>query len=323
MLNLNDSTILVTGGSGFIGSNFIELCFRKYPGIRIMNIDKMGIGSRSNIKVNPNQYKMSQLDISNPVHSCCIAESLKIFMETTRVDYVFHFAAESHVDRSINTPTQFIKNNVIATTHLLDYVLEYSPNAKVICISTDEVYGHLLTKECDPFTSESILNPRSPYSASKAASDLIALAYAETYGIDLVVTRCCNNFGEHQGNEKLIPTVLRNLFQGSEIPVYGTGENIREWIYVEDHNEAVLNVAAQMEYFDKKIWNIGSGLELSNLELIKILGETAGIDPKLKFVEDRKGHDFRYAINPCVAVDSLNFDIAIKRTVDFYRKEFV
>jgi dTDP-glucose 4,6-dehydratase len=216
------------------------------------------------------------------------------FFKNMNFDYIFHFAAESHVDRSISNPSSFVENNIVGTTNLLEYIRQYQPNARLINISTDECYGHLELGE-PPFTEDSPLRPRSPYSASKTASDLIVNSYVETFGIDAITTRCCNNFGKHQADEKFIPTVIRHLVNNKPIPVYGTGKNIREWIYVEDHNRSLLEIAEIGEA--GKVYNIGSGIELTNLEVIDQIAKNIGITPKIEFVEDRKGHDFRYAIS--------------------------
>lgn len=333
MIDLNEKTILVTGGRGFIGSNFIEYIIDNYKDVYIINIDKLGTGSREILehediipveftKVKDCYYNFNNIDLT-------IKESFEHLCKRHKFDYIFHFAAESHVDRSISDPTFFIKNNVIATANLMQNILEYQKhNPRVINISTDEVYGHLNYDE-DPFNENSPLNPRSPYSSSKAASDLVSLSYHHTFGMDVIVTRCCNNYGEHQGCEKFIPTILRNLMQGKKIPVYGNGNNVREWIYVKDHNKCVLEIADGGE--SGLVYNIGSGVELSNLQLIqKILDELHGcgkvsLSDAIEFVKDRKGHDLRYAIeskyfkyNTVLA----EFDTALSETIKFYKKKY-
>jgi dTDP-glucose 4,6-dehydratase len=237
-------------------------------------------------------------------------------------DYVFHFAAESHVDRSINGAMGFISNNVVGITSLLDYIKEFSPKARVINVSTDEVYGHL-SKYDDPFSETSHINPRSPYSASKASADLIANAYCQTYGLDIITTRCCNNYGPHQHNEKFIPTILRSLKEGKKIPVYGNGENIREWIYVEDHNKSILEIANIGK--SGKVYHIKSGVERSNIELINDILKFGGFYDKLEdvieFVGDRKGHDFRYALDSFRykrIFDLISYEKALKETIGHY-----
>jgi dTDP-glucose 4,6-dehydratase len=287
MIDLNNKNILITGGAGFIGSNFIELIDELYKNLSIVNLDKMGVGSR----VIDSQY----LRCKYYEYKVDISEYQSFdFLKNMNFDYIFHFAAESHVDRSISNPSAFVENNVIGTTNLLEYIRQFQPKSRLINISTDECYGHLELGEA-PFTEDSPLLPRSPYSASKTASDLIVNSYVHTFGIDAVTTRCCNNFGKHQADEKFIPTVIRHLINNEPIPVYGTGKNIREWIYVEDHNRSLLEIAEIGEA--GKVYNIGSGIELTNLEVIDQIAKNIGITPKIEFVEDRKGHDFRYAIS--------------------------
>jgi dTDP-glucose 4,6-dehydratase len=318
MIDLTNCNVLVTGGCGFIGSNFIEMVLRKYKNLQLVNIDKYGIGARPLIKEsynwitsNPdNLYYEYRENIMNLDSSLSRAREWKF-------DYIFHFAAESHVDRSINSPEAFIENNVIGMVSLLEWVRKYQPKAKVINISTDEVFGHLNVN--DPaFTEESPFNPRSPYAASKASADLIANSYVTTYGLDITTTHCCNNFGKHQANEKFLPTVIRSIVRGEPIPVYGTGENIREWIHVEDHNKWLLEVADNPNCST----NIGSGIEKTNLDMIKDIGNILGVTPNIKFVEDRKGHDFRYAIESHLPFELRNHDEALKETVEFYRNKY-
>lgn len=300
MIDLDGSTIVVTGGCGFIGSDFISMLFEKYSSITVLNIDKMGVGSREFSPSVPkgSKYIFFNLDLSN---NYWMNQMGDIFKD---VDYLFHFAAESHVDRSIVSPSEFVNNNVNATANILGEVLNHCSSAKVICISTDEVYGHLGVDD-PPFKVDSPLDPRSPYSASKAASDLIALSFFKTFGLDVRVTRCCNNFGVYQNDEKFIPTIIRNLINGTKIPVYGNGQNIREWIHVREHNERIV----QILQFGRggEIYNIGTGIEYSNLEIVEKIVDTltkrgilAGHDTYkdyITFVEDRKGHDFRYALD--------------------------
>ena len=207
-------------------------------------------------------------------------------------------------------------------TKLLEMVRSKQPQARVINISTDEVYGHL-TEHQAPFTEDSNLNPRSPYSASKASADLVANSYAETFGLDIITTRCCNNFGSHQHDEKLIPTIIRNILAGKNVPVYGTGMNIREWIYVDDHNKSILEIAAMGE--SGRVYNIGSEVEMTNLKMVEDIGKILNIDPKIKFVDDRKGHDFRYALES--RYYHRTFDLskhvdALTTTVNFYAGKY-
>lgn len=324
MFDLNGKNILVTGGSGFIGSNFIRLCFEKYPKATIINVDKMGVGSIEGLTYPGRGYAHVDMDVSyrNNVFNEFSHESGE---STHPIHYIFHFAAESHVDRSINDPTQFISNNVNSTANILEFARIHHPKVKIVCISTDEVYGHL--NEKDPaFTIESPLSPRSPYAASKASSDLVALAYKTTFDLDIAVTRCCNNFGPNQNDEKFIPTIIRNIVNDTEIPVYGNGKNIREWIHVDQHNEAILYVAASFDsgFPTNPIYNIGSGIEMSNLDLILYIANILGTNPKIRFVQDRKAHDFRYAIENTVPMvyQGAHFKKQMEDTVEFYLKKF-
>lgn len=343
MVDLNGSTILVSGGNGFIGSNFIEYVDSNFENVTIYNSDKGGIGSRSlDHLLVPSPGSQNSLgrffimQIQKTKKGNRYYETLQLGGDSygfdihrerpKKIDYVFHFAAESHVDRSISGPRQVIDNNVTATSDLLDFIKDDYPTARVICISTDEVYGHLHPND-PPFTEDSPLAPRSPYAASKAASDLIALSYHSTFGMDIIVTRCCNNYGPFQHDEKFIPTILRKLFNNEKIPVYGMGQNIREWIHVEDHNKAVLEIA---EVGDSGgIYNIGSGLELTNLQLIDQILEV--VDPErerglpIEFVEDRKGHDFRYAIDSVRWTNNLEqipFSEGLRKTIEHYAQKY-
>jgi len=330
MIDLNGKSVLITGGCGFIGSNFIEYINDNYKKVDIFNIDKWGIGHRkltSSVLSKYNNYREIHMDI-------CELDCNKSFfyngiLNKTKFDYVFHFAAESHVDRSINDPTSFITSNVVGTSKLLEFMKNNNPDARIICISTDEVYGQLPANE-GVFLESTPLNPRSPYSASKAASDLLALAFNQTFGMDILVTRCCNNFGPNQDDEKFIPTILKSLLNDKKIPVYGKGENVREWIFVEDHNKCILEIAERGE--SGQVYNVSSpeAFEYSNLDLIKkildiLYNGDKKIEDAIEFVEDRKGHDFRYAIaseKMTYKSEFKKFDDALKETVEFYKKKF-
>lgn len=323
-VDLNGKNILVTGGNGFIGSNFIELIYGMYKNMNITNVDMMDIGSRDftpPVELTNTLTNLAwHVGAINPV----------VIGKDKKFDYVFHFAAQSHVDRSIDDPEKFILNNVMAISRLLNYVRENSPDARVINISTDEVYGHLSDFD-DEFLETSPLNPRSPYSASKASADLVANAFHSTYGLDIITTRCCNNYGPNQHDEKFIPTIIRSVMQGKKIPVYGRGENIREWIYVDDHNKSILEIAKVGK--SGMVYNIGSGEELNNINMIIWILDILYPEKStptfykehIQFVEDRKGHDHRYALA------SLYYDrvfeltcpsVAFKKTVDFYAGKF-
>lgn len=313
----NKKTILVTGGCGFIGSNYLNKFVPKYPNYEFINIDCLTYaGNLKNINIakEPN-YKFKKIDIRNK-------KSLeKIFIDYKPTD-IIHFAAESHVDISIANPSIFIDTNVIGTHNLLLLALKYKIN-RFHQISTDEVYGSLTDDE-PPFTNRSNIAPNSPYSASKAAADLLVRAYNETYKMDVVITRCSNNYGPNQDKTKLIPKAICNLLEGKKVPIYGKGENIRDWIYVEDHIDAIDLVF--QKGLSGEIYNIGGNTELKNIDLIKRLikltGKTAN---SIKFVTDRKGHDHRYAIDNSDIEKKLgwrpkfNINDGLEKTLRFYR----
>ncbi|MDD4497764.1 MAG: dTDP-glucose 4,6-dehydratase [Methanosarcinaceae archaeon] len=304
--------LLVTGGCGFIGSNFIIYMLEKYPDCRVINLDKLTYaGNPENLKSirdNPN-YTFIKGDI-------CDREVVGKAMR--KADCVVHFAAESHVDRSIEDDSVFVRTNVLGTNVLLRAALE-NKIKKFVHISTDEVYG---SRKEGSFAETDILEPSSPYSSSKAGSDLLALSFHSTYGLPVIITRCTNNFGLYQYPEKLIPFFISLLLNGEKVPVYGKGQNIRDWIYVRDHCSAVDCLLHKGE--EGEIYNIGGGNELTNIEithrLLKLLGKDESL---IKFVEDRKGHDFRYSLD-CSKLRKMgwkpefSFDEALEKTVKWY-----
>jgi len=321
--DLNGKNILVTGGSGFIGSNFIEMILREYVDMNVVNVDNLMTGSRKDFVPfigNNNTYE------HNYQTTWAIAEDH--MLGKWMFDYIFHFAAESHVDRSITNPAVFMVSNVAGMAGVVEYMRNFCPKTtRLINISTDEVYGHLPLDGHDYFTELSPLQPRSPYSASKASADLIAGAYFSTYGLDIITTRCCNNFGKHQHDEKLIPTVVRHLVQGRKVPVYGKGENIREWISVDDHNRSILEIADIG--VAGNVYNVTGEMSLTNIEMIAtILGIIHPMEKfptsYLKFVEfitDRKGHDLRYSLESIKYKRSFELESfygSLRNTVDFY-----
>ena len=304
--------LLVTGGCGFIGSNFINYMMKKYPDYQIVNLDKLTYaGNPTNLKdiKNNSNYFFVRGDI-------CDSQVVNEIME--QVDKVVHFAAESHVDRSIQDGSVFVRTNVLGTNTLLQSALAHNIK-KFIHISTDEVYGSIK----EGFSTEiDKLNPSSPYSSSKAGSDLLALSYYTTYGLPVCITRCTNNFGPYQYPEKLIPFFISRLIEGENVPVYGTGLNIRDWIYVEDHCSAVDFILHNGR--SGEIYNIDGGNELTNLEithhLLKMLGKD---ESSIEYVEDRKGHDFRYSLDGSKLIKMgwkamYNFDTALEQTVRWY-----
>lgn len=306
--------ILVTGGAGFIGSNFIHYQLENYDA-QIINVDRLSYaGNLDNLKdidTNPN-YEFHQLDI-------CDREEIDHLMYQG-IDYIVNFAAESHVDRSIEDPSVFVKTNVEGTQNLLDLALKFGVE-KFVQISTDEVYGSLGEK--GKFTEESPLNPSSPYSASKAAADLLVSSYAKTYNLPVNITRCSNNFGPYQYPEKLIPLFIINALHDKKLPLYGDGSNVRDWIYVKDHCRAVDLVMRRGKAGE--IYNIGANNEKSNREITKkILSLLSKSELLIKHVEDRKGHDYRYAVDSSKIKEKLgweaeyDFEKAMGTTLNWY-----
>lgn len=310
--------ILVTGAAGFIGSNFAEFMVNKHPDYNIIVFDKLTYaGNMDNLKKVMDKITFVQGDI-------CDLEKVTETFEKYNIDSVVHFAAESHVDNSIKTPFIFTQTNVIGTHTLLEVAKriwgEGSSN-KFVHISTDEVYGTL--GEEGYFTEKSPIQPNSPYSASKAGSDLVALAYHETFKMNVTVTNCSNNYGPYQHNEKLIPHMIKLALNDEKLPVYGQGLNIRDWLYVEDHCEAIDLVLHNGKAGER--YNIGGHNEKRNIEIVKLilkhLGKTESL---ITYVEDRKGHDYRYAIDPTKIKNELGwkpktkFEDGIVKTIDWY-----
>ncbi len=304
--------LLVTGGLGFIGSNFIRYMLDKYPDSRIINLDKKTYAG------NPDNLK----DIENNTHysfvrgDICDKNVVNKLMQ--KVDYVVHFAAESHVDRSIEDASLFVKTNVLGTSTLLDSALRHNTK-KFIHISTDEVYGSRMEGS---FKETDILTPSSPYSSSKAGSDLLAQSYYITHKLPVIITRCTNNFGPYQYPEKLIPLFITNILENKKVPVYGTGKNVRDWIYVLDHCKAIDFILRNGRIGE--IYNIGGGTEKTNLEITKRILELLGKDESMvDYVKDRPGHDLRYSLD-CSRLKSLgwttehDFDSALEYTVKWY-----
>jgi len=304
--------ILVTGGLGFIGSNFILFILKDYPKIKITNVDACLTGSNlmnlNEIK-NSKKYKFVKSNINNQ----------KIINQlVSKNDLVVNFAAESHVDRSISNPKPFIHSNINGTHTILESIRKY--DKKLIQISTDEVYGSLKKGSADEKFS---LNPSSPYSSSKASADLLAKSYHITYGCDIKITRCTNNYGPRQFLEKLIPKVIINANNDKPIPVFGNGKNIRDWLYVLDHCAAIQKVIEKGK--SGEIYNIAGKNEINNNVLIKIILKSMNKPVNLmKYVKDRPGHDFRYSLDSTKIEKKLNwkpkysFENAIKETISWY-----
>lgn len=344
----NIKNILVTGGSGFIGSNFINLLLNEdqyhNEDIRIFNIDKLtyaGSVNKNKNYINDKRYKFFKGDI--------IDESLVTsILEKFNIDAVINFAAESHVDNSIEAPDIFIETNILGTYNLLkclnSYNLSYGKSAIFFHISTDEVFGSL-KKNSQGFNENNQYKPNSPYSASKASSDHLVRAWNKTFNLPVLITNCSNNYGPNQDFEKLIPKIIKNAINKEIIPVYGDGMNIRDWLYVEDHCKAILKVLIDGEIGET--YNIGGLNEITNIEIaMKICQILENIYPfsrnnkitnnkklfsykdLITFVKDRSGHDFRYAIDPSKIEKNLNwkpsetFDSGIQKTVKWYLKQF-
>ncbi len=307
--------ILVTGGAGFIGSNFIHYWLNKYPQDHIINFDALTYAghpeSLKDIENNPN-YQFIKGDIINP---------LEVNAAMQGVDLVVHFAAESHVDRSVIDPLVFVKTNVLGTANLLESALKNKVK-HFHHISTDEIFGHLEPND-PPFNEDTKYSPRTPYSASKAGSDHLVRAYFETYNLPVTITNCANNFGPYQDPEKLIPRFITNLLQNQKVPLMGKGENIRSWVHVLDHNMAVDLVIKTG--IAGETYCIG-GEEKRNIDVTnKLLQILAKDDSLIEYVKDRLGHDFRYAIDDSKLkklgfVRQYNFDEWIKKTVEWYQQ---
>ena len=307
--------ILITGGYGFIGSNFIRYMLDQHPEHTIVNLDSLTYaGNRDNLAGvdHDSRYSFVKGDIA------CLKDVQKAM---NGADYVVHFAAESHVDRSIKDASVFIKTNVVGTHCLLKCAME-SGIKKFIHVSTDEVYGSL--PEGGYFTETTPLAPNSPYSASKAGSDMLVRAYYETYKFPAVITRCSNNYGPYQFPEKLIPLMITNALADKKLPVYGDGMNVRDWLYVEDHCRAIDTVLHKGK--PGEVYNIGGNNEWHNIDLVKLLLKDLGKPESLiEFVTDRLGHDRRYAIDSSKIQKELGwapevtFEAGIKKTIDWYR----
>jgi len=308
--------LLVTGGLGFIGSNFIRQTLSNHPNHEIINIVKIGIGANpDNLKDLKNQesYHFIQGDISN---------RKSVYTVIEEADAVINFAAETHVDRSIADPNPFIQSNIIGTFNLLEAERKLDKPVRHIQISTDEIYGDIIQGS---FKEEDRLKPSNPYSASKAAADMLCQAYHRTYGLDTIITRCTNNFGPHQFPEKLIPKTIIRAQKKLPIPVYGTGENIRDWIYVKDHCEAIDLTLRKGK--PGEIYNISSGNELSVKKIVeKILDALDKPRELITHIEDRPGHDTRYSLDSLKIKNELgwepkhSFDSALQKTVEWYLK---
>jgi dTDP-glucose 4,6-dehydratase len=323
-------TIFITGGAGFIGSNFIKIILRKYPEYKVINMDTLTYaGNLENLKDIEEQenYNFFKADVRD-------RQIIEDIFEKNDITYIVNFAAESHVDRSIEEPEVFLTTNIIGTQTLLDvakkywkvnpkdkYCKEYKEGVKFLQVSTDEVYGAL--GETGMFVETMPLMPNSPYSASKASADLIVRAYHETFGLPVNITRCSNNYGAYQFPEKLIPLMINNCLNDKKLPVYGDGMQIRDWLHVSDHCYAIDIVLHKGEVGE--VYNIGGNNEKANIEIVKLIIETLGkSEDQIEYVKDRPGHDRRYAIDNTKITTLLGwepvytFEQGMKETIQWY-----
>jgi dTDP-glucose 4,6-dehydratase len=309
--------LLVTGGAGFIGSNFVRYILARYPEYQLIVLDKLtyagNLENLAGFEKNPH-FQFRQGDI-------CDTELADLLIKQG-VDAVINFAAESHVDRSILDPSEFARTNIMGTLSMLE-ACRKNRVSRYVQISTDEVYGSL--GPAGAFTEESPLSPNSPYAASKAAADLLVRSYGKTYGFPCLVTRCSNNYGPYQFPEKLIPLLVTNALAGLTLPIYGDGQHVRDWIHVEDHCDALDRILHHGR--PGQVYNIGARQETANLEIarliVRVLGKEEGL---ITFVKDRPGHDRRYAIDPSRLENELGwkprtrFEQGIRQTIEWYRQ---
>ena len=312
-------TILVTGGAGFIGSNFIFYLLKKYPANRIVCLDKLtyaGNLSTLSCVLEERNFRFVRLDI-------CDREGVFRLFEEERPDIVVNFAAESHVDRSILDPGIFLQTNILGTATLMDACRKFGIR-RFHQVSTDEVYGDLpLTRPDLFFTEATPLHTSSPYSASKASADLLVLAYHRTYSLPVTISRCSNNYGPYHFPEKLIPLMIINALDEKPLPVYGTGENVRDWLYVEDHCKAIDLILHKGR--EGEVYNVGGHNERKNIDIVRLICKALGKSESLiTYVADRKGHDLRYAIDPTKIHTELGwlpetkFEDGIQKTIQWY-----
>lgn len=309
--------LLITGGAGFIGSNFIRYMLGKYPDYEVINLDNLtyagNLDNLSDISDN-SKYSFVQGDIADRKLVDELAE---------KVDTIINFAAETHVDNSITDPTPFLTTNVIGTQVLIEAVLKHK-HSRYVQISTDEVYGDI---EEGLFTEDSPLKPSSPYSASKSAGDMLCLAANRTYDLPVLISRCSNNYGEYQYPEKIVPFFIQKLLKGEKVPVYGDGSNIRDWLHVTDHCRAVDLILHEGKIGE--IYNVGANNEHSNLEITKKMLQILGLpEDRIEFVKDRPGHDVRYAIDATKIRNELgwksevDFEEGFRETINWYKNSF-
>lgn len=316
--------IIVTGGAGFIGSNFIHFIIKNTNDLKVINIDSLTYaGNLENLAEIENnysdRYEFLKVDI-------CEENVINSIIKKEQPKYIVNFAAESHVDRSIKNPNIFVKTNVLGTANLLNAAKDNlnSNDFRFLQVSTDEVYGTLPEDKTDiKFTEDTPLDPHSPYSASKASADLLAKSYYDTFGFPVLITRCSNNYGPYQFPEKLIPLMINNALSDKAMPVYGDGKNIRDWLYVEDHCDAIWNVLTKGNLGE--VYNIGGNNEIQNINIVKmILDELKKPHSLITYVKDRLGHDRRYAIDATKIKQELGwepkykFEEKLPETISWY-----
>lgn len=341
-----NKNLLITGGAGFIGSNFVHFCRKNHPGSKIVVIDKLSYAAdiqNLQLLIDNQEIQFVHDDINN-------RKRVQELLKDHKIDTIVHFAAESHVDRSIATPFEFIQSNIVGTYNLLEAAknawLDNTPSHRFHHISTDEVYGALALSEA-PFNESTNYAPNSPYSASKASSDHLVNAYAVTYGLQVSISNCSNNYGKFQHREKLIPKCISNILHNTAIPIYGSGDQIRDWIHVDDHCRAIDLIINKAK--PGTIYNVGGANEVNNNNLVLKLCDTVdkylqqnnlqAIYPNspiynnsqsrglITYVEDRKGHDFRYAIDGTKIKSELgympevNFEQGLMNTIEWYAKD--
>ena len=310
---------LITGGMGFIGSNFIRFLFKSNSEFKIINVDKLTYaGNPENLKDVERKYSSLYTFYKTDI---CDFGAIDEIVKKEKVNYIINFAAESHVDRSIDNPSVCCDTNIFGTQSLLN-VARKNNIKKYVQISTDEVYGSL-NFEDPAFTEKTLLSPNSPYSASKASADLLVRAYYKTFKLPVNITRCSNNYGPYQFPEKLIPLMINNALNDDNLPIYGKGINIRDWIFVDDHCDAIFKILMKGKI--GQIYNIGGDSEIKNINLVKkILRILNKPESLIKFVKDRPGHDLRYAINHDKITKELNwtpevkFDEGLRMTIQWY-----
>jgi dTDP-glucose 4,6-dehydratase len=309
--------LLITGGAGFIGSNFVRFMLERHPDYRIVNLDKLtyagNLENLSGLEQDP-RHEFVQGDICDPE---CVGDILK-----NKADAVINFAAESHVDRSILDSGEFVRTNIVGTLNLLESCRK-NKIGRFVQISTDEVYGSL--GDSGAFTERTPIAPNSPYAASKASADLLVRSYCHTHGFPGIITRCSNNYGPYQFPEKLIPLLISNALANMPLPIYGDGLNVRDWIHVRDHCAAIDTVLHQGK--TGEVYNVGARQELPNLQVVRLVLKALNKDESLiRYVEDRPGHDRRYAIDSSKVESELNwrpqisFEVGLQDTLDWYRR---